>query len=750
MTRHPMGPPPTPRGRPLYRALLALFTASFLLVACQTSSPPPGGGDGGPPLGDDGVFITYELKDHARIADAATLAALTDFELDSSELRFRQATDLVADLEPGMVLLAGESEAAPFGFIREVVAVRQEGGSTIVETEIAALEEAFSDLDMVFQRELEFDDVVQADLADGVALQAFDDPGPGELAPAATIGKSFRMSLDKELYRSGTGTVRSVGDIDLGIAAFADLKIKTKFKVPTGIERFEVGLDIEEELDLRILADFDGQRVDARVSLGSLAFGAICAGPVCFAPVVEFFIGVDGTVSASMEFAANQQLSVRIGTRYSGGDWSNLSSFDHSYESGFPVRELRSLDARGYARVEGKLCPYGLCEAAAGGYAEAYLRYQYDQNANPLWQLHAGVDAGVFIEIKIKVVVTLVDERWDKRWRIFETLLDRANFVPELYPVRPSDGFLLDASEGADDYLAVSIVDWDGPPAANPIAVRWHSSIDGVLQEAPATVFPLPPARQYSQFPSVETLSPGIHRITVTATDGEGESDERGFTLRVIPIEVQIRPRADNIGANQERRFRATVSGTDDERVQWSSSCGTVIGTGPEITYRAPSTADVTCTLTATSVADSTESFSLPLDVLPANAPTATITSPSNEATFRHPPEVELQDGVDVDLKGVGLDAQDLPLPSDDLRWFYRPYDPLDAAPWTFVGTGTDQTVFLPFGDTWYTEYELRLEARDTDLSLTNSDRVTIAVIAPSTLIDDSWFGLTREREPVR
>ena len=740
MRRHPLVRIRTARFRPVHRALLALAAALLLLVGCETNTPPPGGDDG-PPLGADGVFISYELHEHARIADAATLGALVDFDPEGSELRFDQATALLAGLEPGMVLLAGASDAAPYGFIREVIAVRQEGNLTIVETEIAALEEAFFDLDLVFQRTLTFDDIVEADLEDGVELLAVSDLASNDLSPNARIAKSFRMSLSRELYRSGTGTVRSVGHIDVGIAAFADLKIKTKWKVPTGIERFDVGFDIEEALDLRILADFDGQRVDVRVSLGSIGFGAICAGPVCFRPTVEFFLGIDGTVSASMEFAAAQELSVRVGTRYSGGKWSNLSSFDHSFQSGFPVRELRKVDARGYARVEAKLCPYGLCQAAAGAFADAYLRYRHDQDANPLWQLHAGVDAGVFIEIRIKIVITLLDERYEKRWQIFEKLLRRANFVPEVYPVRPASGFLLDVARGKTDNLAVSIVDRDGPPSSNPITVRWHSSIDGLLQESPAIMFPTPPARQFSQYRSVETLSPGNHQITVTATDREGARGELAFVLRIIPVEVQIRPRVDTIGTNQQRSFTANVGGTDDERVQWSTTCGTVIGTGADITYRAPSTANVTCTLTATSVADPTASNTMSLAVIPSTAPSALITSPADGAALGDPNvDTVLEDGVLVDLEGVGLDAQGLALPSGDLRWFYRPYDALDAAPWTYVGTGTTQTILLPFSKTWWsTSYELRFEAHDTRVSLTNRDRVTVTVFKPIPVAIIAW-----------
>ena len=525
----------------MFRRFAAIALLSLVLAACQQTSsgptgptdepPPPGGGSEG-----DTMFVAYDLSPEAELIDEATLAALTSFDPDAGVLVFGSVTDQLQRLEAGDILLAGASENAPDGLLQRVVAVDVVGGSYVVRTEVAALEEAFDNLDVDFVQALDFDDVVATDLPEGVSLSAL----PVDVDTNAERRLSMRLDLDSTLYSSSAGQVISRGHVDFGIGAFATLKIRKKWGVPTGVKRFDIGFNVDESVHLRLNADFDGLVFDHTVSLGTIRFKPICAGVVCFSPALEFYVRLDGRVSASLSFEASQELFFQVGARYSGGKWSNLSAFDHSFQAGLPVSELRETDTRGIVGVEAKLCLYGYCGASAGAFAELYLRFIYDESVNPVWELRTGLDVGIRFVLRIKIIITLLDESYEKRWNIFERTLRRANFVPEVSLVRPaSTNQRTDVIEGEEDAFSVTIRDTDGPVASNPIAVRWESDVDGLLQEANATMHGVRPNLQFSAFRAVGDLSVGDHTITVRATDRQGDSGHLRFDVRVLPATAE-------------------------------------------------------------------------------------------------------------------------------------------------------------------------------------------------------------------
>ncbi len=515
----------------MLKRITTLLVLSVALVACTSAGDPPanpappGGNDPPPPPSGDDTTITYELKDGVYEATEATLAALRSFDPTTGRLVFGSGAAQAANLVPGDILLAGRSEQTPFGLLQRVIEVRTEGGELVVETEIAALDDAFEDLELELEQDLDFDDIVEYDLVEGVTLARVPDTSP---LAEATLRKE--VSLSRTLFSSSTGRVTAHGHLDVAIRAFVNLSIKTTLGVPTGVKRFDVGFNITESVDLRINADFDGFVVDQRLPLGTFRFGALCAGPVCVVPQLELYLGLDGQVSASLEFATQQELFFQVGAAYRDGRWSNLSDLRFSFDAGFPIVELHKTDTRAYIRVEGNLCLYGYKGACGGVFADLYLRYTYDRQANPTWELRGGLDVGVHARLDLKIWST----EYEKRWTIFERSLRRANFVPELSLLRPSAPQLIEVNEGIEDYFAVIIRDGDGPPATNPIVVRWESDVQGLLQEANATAYTRP-GWQYAAYREAGALRLGHHLITITATDKEGDSDRVTFPVRVEP-----------------------------------------------------------------------------------------------------------------------------------------------------------------------------------------------------------------------
>jgi len=92
-----------------------------------------------------------------------------------------------------------------------------------------------------------------------------------------------------------------------------------------------------------------------------------------------------------------------------------------------------------------------------------------------------------------------------------------------------------------------------------------------------------------------------------------------------LNVAVTVSPTTASLQAGQQSQFTATVSGTNNKAVTWTASGGTVTSGGQ---YTAPSSAG-TYKLTATSVADSSESACAVVTVNPATANPVTVTSAS-------------------------------------------------------------------------------------------------------------------------
>ena len=96
-------------------------------------------------------------------------------------------------------------------------------------------------------------------------------------------------------------------------------------------------------------------------------------------------------------------------------------------------------------------------------------------------------------------------------------------------------------------------------------------------------------------------------KVTATSVATVADSASASVTVTAGPpptIVVTISPRSQNINVNRTLEFTATVTGTTNTSVAWSTTCGTINSSG---LYTAPSTAS-SCTVTATSLANGADS----------------------------------------------------------------------------------------------------------------------------------------------
>ncbi len=101
---------------------------------------------------------------------------------------------------------------------------------------------------------------------------------------------------------------------------------------------------------------------------------------------------------------------------------------------------------------------------------------------------------------------------------------------------------------------------------------------------------------------------------TITATSAADPSKTATATAAVTPVQVAVAPATQVLWRGEPIQLTATVTGTAQTGVTWTSSCGTVAGTGLTVTYTAPN-APGACTVTARSALDDTKAASATVTV---------------------------------------------------------------------------------------------------------------------------------------
>ena len=242
-------------------------------------------------------------------------------------------------------------------------------------------------------------------------------------------------------------------------------------------------------------------------------------------------------------------------------------------------------------------------------------------------------------------------------------------------------------------------------------SLAWTSSLDGALGTGNAL--------------NVDDLSNGNHTITLTATDSGGKTGKDTISLSVVqslpPTATIFSPmEAASFNLGVTILFAGTASDGKDgtltgSALKWTSSIDGNIGSGATFATDSLSSGNHTITLTATDSDGSTGAATRHITVsstVQKTAPNATILTPAGGATFS-PDDL-------VTFTGIGLDAEDGPLPAAQLAWASTIDGPL--------GTGTTlRTDELSSG-----LHTISLTVTDSD-SMTDQAAINITISSAAT-----------------
>lgn len=370
-----------------------------------------------------------------KVLDEATNQYLEDVSPDGSFFTFSQTTPILQSLSPADIIVSEPTTETPYGFLREVTSVEETGGKVIVETAPASLDEAIEQGSAQTYQTLSPSQISSSTLLPGVSLNAVD---------TASNPNSFGYTLENVVlfdFDGDPGTtydqVRANGAItfDTGYE-FACIYIDNELKLLRFAE------NVVETSNLIISSEVNVDTViQPVVTIAEHTFlpgVTIWIGPVpiVMVPKLSVYVGVDGTIHATVTSEVTQQATLSAGAEYTPErGMKPIASFTNDFIFNPPTMS-GTMDIKGYLGIGVGLMFYGVVGPTIG--INDYLQYVADSNATPAWVLYGGLEVPVSI---IFDVFHRLGFSYDITSINFRKVLEQASIPPyPPYNPYPADG----------------------------------------------------------------------------------------------------------------------------------------------------------------------------------------------------------------------------------------------------------------------------------------------------------------------
>lgn len=369
-----------------------------------------------------------------------TMRSLRAVEADGT-LEFASKTGQLARLETGNVLLSGATPQFPDGLCRKVTSVSEQGGRVVVETTPAALSDVIDQGEIAFQMNLTAADLPDDGIAaPGVKLIRDRAAPKFPSTPLGSATDGFGFSLTTTIL----GFAEAEGEIWLDPDAYCDWEIGWG-----GLESayYRQVLNTTTDLTVSMKKDYTGTK-EITLYKRTLTAITIMAGPVpvVITPELEVKVGVEGEIVAGVTAGMTLGTSTWAEVSYDDGwglDYG--STYDCTPQ---PPQLFGGLEVTGFTSGGLAFELYGVAGPEAA--LKPYVKLEAATNADPWWQLKAGLDGEIGMKAEL-----LDHEIASKEYtfNFFEYVLDQAGSDSSGggssgYEMPSVRGKILDASSG--------------------------------------------------------------------------------------------------------------------------------------------------------------------------------------------------------------------------------------------------------------------------------------------------------------
>ncbi len=309
------------------KSRILIITAVALAFAGCTK-----GGDPDPDPDPGGGHVSYTFSPETVEMDGKMADYVTG--VADGAVTFRSGTPASSIPQPGQIILNPRpSDKMPYGFLGRVTAVRQEGGSTVVETEKIPLDQAFEKLDI--SQSLDMGRYV---------TQVLDPDGkPMNFSrSASTRGDNPGVSLTIPVKKHEFGVFSIEGSVKLSLELDLDIKVYNNT-----LTYFDVAVIEKTALTVEAKAAVTSEFKNDDITIGYIMLAPIPVGPVVIVPELRLalYVGASGEVALSATWTYETGLS--HGMKYDGAKWSIYKELLESEPGEDPIKTSAEFTIKG-------------------------------------------------------------------------------------------------------------------------------------------------------------------------------------------------------------------------------------------------------------------------------------------------------------------------------------------------------------------------------------------------------------------
>ncbi len=542
--------------------LLILLIAVLALAACTSSpavTPTPDPDTGSLVTDPNAVDAALEVVD----LDASAATVLPGTQVRATVLPFgKDRMDAIVSvdrtngsvtldknllsanelekLKANTVVVGYASKRVKRGFIRKVTEVTDLGAQLLVKTVPANLKEVFSGGGFRVHRNNVVNKTSKLVTVDGQVIPLHS-PRPGgfgsRLNPQGLINFPIVKTIcpvnvdgDKNTKNDqvcATGTF----DLDLDF----DLTFQCDGILCTN-PYFDMHVTLTESAKFTVEGELT-RTVEKTIPIGTAVLGSfpimVAAIPVVFIAEVDVSLTLEGTVSAKLKYTANQELEISAGVELKDGTFKPYTNFDNSITKSEVDYEL-SASAKATLSGELAVLVYGL-----GGptlTAEAWAKFDAAFPRNPLWEITAGLDWSLGVEMEVFGLINLdwkeklAGLKWDvlfaKNTKPTVTVFEPVSGEELRLPRQTDSALSAQAVAPSNDFYVVNFRSRaeDQEEGVNCCTVEWF--VDDDLKKTTNA--------GNGHDGKFRVFGEGEHTIKAVITDSNGSSRTKSFKVNIV------------------------------------------------------------------------------------------------------------------------------------------------------------------------------------------------------------------------
>jgi len=330
----------------------------------------------------------FSIPENTIVLDSVDLSEEI-VEISDGAIVFRRGS-LAESIEPGDVIVAGVSELTPYGLLKKVVDVSEQGDRVVLEVATAALSEAVDTGHIKAEIVLSPDNIMsEKNLTEGVGPTVFD-----------SLDSVFRFDISVPLV---DGKIQLEGSVEFVPTLFTEIDIKD-----SKLNFFNLHTVLQSTSELALAFNDDSLLEPLTFSiplkewtLHPLVFW-IGVVPVVVVPQIDLVAEVKIDVGEiSVRPSVSISLTSECGVMYDGasGEWDSYSSIDPELSWSLGEFDVGKLETEACVSAQFHPLLYGADMGYIG--VGSCLRFVANPEATPWWVLYGGIKVPAEFEVEI-------------------------------------------------------------------------------------------------------------------------------------------------------------------------------------------------------------------------------------------------------------------------------------------------------------------------------------------------------------